>query len=75
MGEKKGPYNIFIGKHIGNRSVGKRCCRWEDNIKLDLKEIIWGSVNWIHLVLDRDQCDRLSLTNLVLNFQVPIKWW
>jgi hypothetical protein len=30
-------------------------CRWEDNIKMDLKEIVWGGKDWMDLPLDRDQ--------------------
>jgi hypothetical protein len=29
--------------------------RWEDNIKMDLREMSWGAVDWIHLPQDRDQ--------------------
>jgi hypothetical protein len=38
----------------GKRSVGSTC-RWDDNIKMDLREIGWGSVNWICLAQDKDQ--------------------
>jgi hypothetical protein len=38
------------------RPEGKRPrCRWEDNIKMDLREIEWGDINWIDLAQDRDQ--------------------
>jgi hypothetical protein len=30
-------------------------CRWEDNIKIDLREIGWGDMDWIDLARDRDQ--------------------
>jgi hypothetical protein len=41
---------------------------WEDNIKMDLKEIGWGGMDWIHLTQDRYQC-RVSV-NTVMNLRV-----
>jgi hypothetical protein len=32
MGEKKGVYRILVGKHEGNRPLGRLRCRWKDNI-------------------------------------------
>jgi hypothetical protein len=40
-----------------------------DNIRLDLREIGWESVDWIYLTQDRDQYQ--ALVNMVMNFQVP----
>jgi len=36
---------------------------------MDLKEIIWGYVDWIHLAQDKDQ--RRALLNTVMNLRVP----
>jgi hypothetical protein len=46
-------------KNVGN-SKGKRPPRiiwrkWEDNIRMDLREMRWEGVNWMHLAQDRDQ--------------------
>jgi hypothetical protein len=38
-----------MGKPDGNRQLGRPRRRWEDNIKLDLKEIIWSGMDWIVL--------------------------
>jgi hypothetical protein len=38
----------------GKRSLGRPRCRWVDNIKMDLGEIGWGSMNWTDLGQDRD---------------------
>jgi hypothetical protein len=38
MGEKRNAYRIFIGKPEGNRQLGIRRRRWEDNIRIDLRE-------------------------------------
>jgi hypothetical protein len=41
---------------------------WQDSIKMDLREIGWGGIDWIHLAQDRDQW--LVRVNTVMNFQV-----
>ena len=43
----------FVGKHEGNRQLGRPMRTWEDNIKMDLKKAGWG-VDWIHLAQNRD---------------------
>jgi hypothetical protein len=54
MGEKKNAYRIFVGKLKANRPLGKPRCKWVNNIKMDLREIGWGGMDWIHLAQDRD---------------------
>jgi hypothetical protein len=44
----------LVGKSEEKRSVGKPMCRWEDNIRMDLKDIGWEVVHWMHLAQDRD---------------------
>jgi hypothetical protein len=48
MGEMRGAHNIFVGKPEGRRPLGRPRRRWEDNIKVDLREILFGDVDWIH---------------------------
>jgi len=43
--------------------------RWEDNIRMDLREIGWGNVDWIHLTQDRNQWR--TLVNKVMYPRVP----
>jgi hypothetical protein len=43
VGEKSNSYMVLVGKPEGNRSLGRIKCRREDNIKMDLREIGWGS--------------------------------
>jgi hypothetical protein len=43
--------------------------RWEDNIKMDLREIGFGDVDWIHWAQDRDR--RRALVNTVMDLRVP----
>jgi hypothetical protein len=47
MGEVRGAYSILIGRPEGRTSLGRPRCRWEDNIKMDLREIGFGDVDWI----------------------------
>jgi hypothetical protein len=48
-------YRVLVGRPEGKRPLGRLRRRWEDNIKMDLREIRWGGMDWIDLVLDRDQ--------------------
>jgi hypothetical protein len=55
-GEGKGVYNrILVGRPEGKRSLGRPRRRWEDNIKMDLREIGIDGANWNRLTQDRVQ--------------------
>jgi hypothetical protein len=54
-------YKVLMGKTKGKRSPGSPRRRWEDGIKMDLRETGWGSVDWIQLAQDRDRW--LALVN------------
>jgi hypothetical protein len=54
-GEKRNAYTILMGKPEGKRPQGRPRHRWEDNIKMDFREIGWGSMDWIDLAQDRGQ--------------------
>jgi hypothetical protein len=69
MGEVRGAYNILVGKPEGRRPLGRPRCGWEDNIKMELREIRFGDVDWIHLAQDRDRWR--ALVNTVMSLQVP----
>jgi hypothetical protein len=69
MGEVRGAYNILVGRPEGRRPLERPRCRWEDNIKMDLREIGFGDVDWINLVQDRDRWR--ALVNTVMNLRVP----
>jgi hypothetical protein len=49
MGEIRNAYNIVVGKFEGKRRLGRVRCRWEDNIRMDLREVGWESVDCVHL--------------------------
>jgi hypothetical protein len=69
MGEGRSIYRILIGRPEGKRPLGRPGCRWEDNIKLDLREIGIDGANWIQLAQDRVQW--WAFVNTVMNLQVP----
>jgi hypothetical protein len=56
MGERRGAYRALVGKPEGRRPLGRPRLRWEDNIKMDLREVGWGGVDWIDLAHVRDRC-------------------
>jgi hypothetical protein len=42
MGEERKVYKVFVGKPEGKRPHGRPRRRWEDKIRMDLREIGWG---------------------------------
>jgi hypothetical protein len=54
MGEERKVYKVLVGKYEGNRPLGRPRRRWEDGIRLDLREISWDGVYWIPLAQDMD---------------------
>jgi hypothetical protein len=55
MKEGRGVYRVLVGRPEGKRPVGRPRLRWEDNIKMSLKEIRIDEANWIWLFQDRVQ--------------------
>jgi hypothetical protein len=59
----------LVRKPDGKRPLGRPRHRWEDNIRIDLREIGWECVDWMHLTQDMDQWQ--AVVNTVMNLQVP----
>jgi hypothetical protein len=55
MEEMRNASNILVGKPEEKKPFGRTRGRWEDNIRLDLREIRWDVVGWMHVVQNRDQ--------------------
>jgi hypothetical protein len=65
MEELRNAYRLLVRKPEMKRLLGRPRHRWEVNIRMDIKEIVWEVVDWIHLAKDRDQWQ--SLVNMVMN--------
>jgi hypothetical protein len=68
MGEGRNVYRVLVGKPEGKRPLRRPRRRWEDGIKMDLREIGWGGVEWIQLAQDRDRWR--AVVNAVMNLRV-----
>jgi hypothetical protein len=55
-------HKILVANPEGKVIRGRSIRRWEGNIRMDLREIGWEGVDWIHLAQDRDQCQFLVNT-------------
>jgi hypothetical protein len=62
-------YIILLRKPEGKRPLRRPRRRWEDNIRMHLREIVWGGVERIHLAQNRGQWR--ALVNTVMNLWVP----
>jgi hypothetical protein len=66
-------YEIFTDKASdlaeGKRPLGRSRRRWEDNVKMDLKEVGCEGMDWIELAQDRGRWR--ALVNAVMDLQVP----
>ena len=69
MGEGRGVYRVLVGKHEGKRPLGRPRCRWKDNIRMDLREVGCGCVDWMELAQDKDRWR--ALVSAVTNLRVP----
>jgi hypothetical protein len=70
MGEERDMYRVLMGKPEVKRPLGRQRRRWEDGIRMDLKEIGSGSVDWIQMAQDRDRWR--TLVNTVMHVRVLV---
>jgi hypothetical protein len=61
-------YSILVVKPEGKRLLGRPMQKWKDNIRINLRDMGWEGVDWMHLPQDRDQW--WDLVNVVMNLQV-----
>jgi hypothetical protein len=69
MGEGRGVYRVFVGRPECKRPLGRPRRRWEDNIKMDLREIGIDATNWIRLAQDMVQW--WAFVTTVMNVRIP----
>jgi hypothetical protein len=68
MGEERNVYRVLMGKPKGKRPLERPRRRWEDGLRMDLRETGLGNVDWIQLAQDRDRWR--ALVNTVMNLRV-----
>jgi hypothetical protein len=68
-GGKRNAYRLLVVKPVGKRPLGRPRRRWVDNIRMDIREVGWGDVDWIGLAKDRNMWS--ALVNSVFNLRVP----
>jgi hypothetical protein len=68
MGEERKVYKVLVGKPEGKRPLGRPRRRWEDGIRMDLREMGLGDVDWIRLAQDRDWLR--TVVSAVMNLRV-----
>jgi hypothetical protein len=56
---RNGIYKVLVGKHEGKKPLERPRRKWKDNIKMDLKEVECGDMDWIELAQDRDRWQAL----------------
>jgi hypothetical protein len=69
MGEGRGVYRVLDGRPESKRPLERQRRRWEDNIKMDLREIGIDVANWIRLAEYRVRWQ--TFVNTVMNLRVP----
>jgi hypothetical protein len=68
MGEERKVYKVFVGKPEGKRQLARSRHRWEDGIRMAVREIGLGGVDWIRLAQDRDRWR--AVVSAVMNLRV-----
>jgi hypothetical protein len=69
MGKERVVYRVLVEKPEGRRSLGRPRHRWEDNIRMDLREVGCGCVDWMELAQDNNRWH--ALVSAVMNLRVP----
>jgi hypothetical protein len=69
MEEGRGVYRVLVGRPEGKRPLGRPRCRWEDSIKMGVREIGMNGANWFRLAQDTVQWR--AFVNTVMNLRVP----
>jgi hypothetical protein len=68
MGEERKVYKVLVGKPEGKRPLVRPRRRWEDGVRMDLRELGLGRLDWIRLAEDRDRWR--AVVSVVMNLRV-----
>jgi hypothetical protein len=68
VGEERKVYEVLVGNPEGKRALGRLRRRWEDGIKMDLRDIGLRGVKWIQLAQVSDRW--LAVVSSVMNLRV-----
>jgi len=79
MGDMRNAYELLVWESEGTRPLERFSSRWEDNIKLDIREVGWEAVDWIYSAHGRDQvagsCEHgIGLPNSIKGRGFLISW-
>jgi hypothetical protein len=69
MGKERGVHGVLVGRPKGKRPVGRPRYNWEENIKMDCREMGIDGANWIQLPQDGSQWQ--AFVSTVMNLWVP----
>jgi hypothetical protein len=68
LDEGRDAYRVLVGRPEGVRRFGRSRCKWENNIKMDLQAMRWGTMDWINVAQDKDRW--WAVVNAVMNLRV-----
>ncbi|KAJ4445536.1 hypothetical protein ANN_12216 [Periplaneta americana] len=71
MGDSRNAYRVLVGRPKGKGPLGRPRRRWDDNIKMDLREVGYDGREWINLAQDRDRWQ--AYVRAEMNLRVPCK--
>jgi hypothetical protein len=70
MGEERKLKKVLMRKSEGKGPLGRPMHRWEDGIRMNLRETGWEDDEWVRLAQDMGQC--LAVMNAVMNLRVLV---
>jgi hypothetical protein len=71
MGEERKLFKVLVGKPEGKRPLGRPRRSWEDGVRMDLREIGLGGVDWIRLDQDKDRWRAVVIAVMNLRVLAP----
>ncbi|KAJ4447441.1 hypothetical protein ANN_09448 [Periplaneta americana] len=74
MGESRNAYRVLVGRSEGKRPLERPRRKWEDNIKMDLREVRYDDKDWINLAQDRTYEHYLQNKTVSSQFTVRLPW-